>query len=80
MIFSTTDSLRYIKTCLKHIEEYESTTHTVLPLIILLGNEAGTPESEIRYLRNEGHNMANRYIMRDEILLFKKQFVLAFKS
>lgn len=58
-IYSTPDSLRYIKECLKQIEEYESLTHTALPLIVLLGNEAGTPDSEIQYLRNEGNNLAN---------------------
>lgn len=60
MIFSTTDSLKYVRNCLKNIEEYENMTHTVLPLIILLGNEAGTPQSEIDYLRDQGHNIANR--------------------
>ena len=59
-IYSNPDSLRFIKECLKQIEDYESQMHTALPLIVLLANEAGTPESEIHYLRNEGHNLANK--------------------
>ncbi|XP_066925474.1 rho GTPase-activating protein 5-like [Clytia hemisphaerica] len=58
-IYSSPDSLRFIKECLKEIEEHENQTHTALPLIVLLANEAGTPESEIQFLRNEGHNLAN---------------------
>ena len=68
-IYSTPDSLRYIKECLKQIEEYESLTHTALPLIILLANEAGTPDSEIQYMRNEGNNLANGFVMINFILV-----------
>jgi len=60
-IYSSSDSLHFIKECLKQIEEYESLNHTALPLIVLLANEAGTPESKIHFLRNEGNNLANKY-------------------
>lgn len=54
-IFSTEDSLTYIKSCLEMIQK-----HNNMSLIIMLANEGGLSDAEISNLRSSGQDLALR--------------------